>query len=118
VVADAAAASTSSSSHSESGKISDLDGSASSRKSGNSISTSNSDASSDSNSRGDVEIMLSDTDAKKHTADIEEGEISEGSGAAAAAEESGENFAHMNAIPQDFGQTEHLFPWSVLDDPC
>jgi hypothetical protein len=101
VVADAAATSSSLSSSSESGKISGLDGSASSRESGSSTSTSNSDASSDSDSGGDVEIVLSNTDAKKRVADIEEGEIDEGTGAAAAAEESGENLAGMNAGPQD-----------------
>jgi hypothetical protein len=40
--------------------------------------------------------MFSDTYAKERAAGVEEGEIGEGSGAAAA-EESGENLASMNA---------------------
>jgi hypothetical protein len=42
--------------------------------------------------------MLSDIDAKNRAADIEEGEIGEGSGAAAA-EEFGENLAGVSAYP-------------------
>jgi hypothetical protein len=66
--------------------ISGLGGSISSRGSGSSSSTSDSDESSDSDSGGDVEITLSDTDVKKTDASIEEGEIVEGSGTAAAEE--------------------------------
>jgi hypothetical protein len=61
---EAAAESSSASSSSESGKISGLDGTASSHESGSSSSTSTSDEHSDFDSGGDVEIMLSDTDAK------------------------------------------------------
>jgi hypothetical protein len=78
--AEVAAASSSAASSSESGKNSGLDGTASSRESGSFSSTSNSDESTDSDSGGYVEIMLSDTYAKNHAADIEEGDIGEGSG--------------------------------------
>jgi hypothetical protein len=81
--AEAAAASSLAASSSESGKIFGLDGTASSRKSGSSSATSNSDESTDSDRGGYVEIMLSDTDAKNHAADIKEDEIGEGSDAAA-----------------------------------
>jgi hypothetical protein len=76
----------SSSSSSEYGKISGLDWSASSRESGITLSTSSSDESNDSGSGGYVEIMLSDIDAKKCAADLEEGKIGEESDAAGAAE--------------------------------
>jgi hypothetical protein len=105
---EAAAASSSSSSSLESGKISDLDGTASSRESGSSTSSLNSDASSDSDSEGDVEIMLSDTDAKKRATDIEEGDIGEGNGVTAA-EESRENLAGVNAGPQDLVKPSTCF---------
>jgi hypothetical protein len=74
-VALAAAASSSTASSSESGKISSLDWSASSRESSSTSSTSNSDESSDSDRGGYVEIMLSDTNTKHRDADVEEGEI-------------------------------------------
>jgi hypothetical protein len=110
----AAAASASSSSNAESGKISGLDGSASSHESGSSISSSNSDASSDSDSGDDVEIMLSDTDAKKCAIDVEEGEIGEGS-RAVAAEESGENLANVIADPRDLVKSSSCFMgWSLM----
>jgi hypothetical protein len=82
-VAEAAAASSSAASSLESSKISGLDGSASSSESGSSSSTSSSDENNHSGSGGYVEIMLSDTDAKNRAADVEEGEIGEGSDAAA-----------------------------------
>jgi hypothetical protein len=96
---EAAATSSSSSSSSESGKNSGLDGSVSSRRSGSSSSTSDSDESSDSDSGGDVEITLSDTDAKKINDGIEEGEIVGGSDTAAV-EEPGENLAGVNSGPK------------------
>jgi hypothetical protein len=89
--AEVAAAYSSSSSSSEFGKISSFDGFVSSRENGSSSSNSNRDESSDSDSGGDVEIMLSDTNAKKPDAGIEEGEIAEGS-SVAAVEESGETW--------------------------
>jgi hypothetical protein len=106
--AEVAVASSSTSSNSESSKISVLDGSASSREIGSSKFTSNSDESSDSDSGGDVEIMLSDTDAKKCTVDIEESEIGEGIDAVAT-KESGENLAGVNAGPQDFVKPRTCF---------
>jgi hypothetical protein len=98
--AKAAAVSSSVASSSESGKISSLDWSASPRRSGNTSSTSNSDESNDSDSEGFVQIMLSDTDAKKQATDVEEGVVGEGSGAAAT-KESGENLASVSADPKD-----------------
>jgi hypothetical protein len=100
--AEAAAASASSSSSSESGKISGLDWSASSHESGSTSSTSSSDESNDSGSGGYVEIMLSDTDAEKRGADVEEGMIGEESETAAgeAAEGSGESLAGVEADPR------------------
>jgi hypothetical protein len=77
-----------------------LDGSVSSRESGSSSSTSNNDESSDSDSGGDVEITLSDTDAKKTSASIEEGEIARGSGTATIVE-SGENLVGLSAGLED-----------------
>jgi hypothetical protein len=44
--------------------------------------------------------MLSDIDAKNRAADMEEGEIGEGSGVAST-EESGESLAGVKAEPQD-----------------
>jgi hypothetical protein len=52
--------------------------------------------------------MLSDTDAKKHAADVEEGEIGEGRGAATT-EESGENLAGIYAGPQDLVKPSTCF---------
>jgi hypothetical protein len=52
--------------------------------------------------------MLSDTYAKKCVAGVEEGEICEGSGAAAA-EESGENLAGVNVGPQDLVKLSTCF---------
>jgi hypothetical protein len=98
--ADAVAASSSSSSNLESGNISSLDGSASSRESDIFSSTSNSNECSDPDSGGDVEIILSDTNAKKNEADTEEGEIAGGSGTAAV-EESGEILAGVTAGRED-----------------
>lgn len=98
--ADAIAASSSSSSSSEFGKISGLDGSASSRENSISSSTSNSDESSDPDSEDDVQIMLSDTYAKKIEAGAEEGEIAEGSGTAVI-KESRENLAGVTAGHED-----------------
>jgi hypothetical protein len=80
--AEVNAISSTSSPSTEFGKISGLDWSASSRESGSTSSTSSSD---DNNSSGDgsyVEIMPSDTDAGKHDADVEEGEIGEDANAA------------------------------------
>jgi hypothetical protein len=108
-VAESATASSSSSFSSESGKISGLDGFASSRESGSSTSSLNSYASSDSDSGGDVEIILSDTDAKKHAAEVEEGEIGKGSGAAATAEESGENLAGVNTVLKTWSNRALVF---------
>jgi hypothetical protein len=95
-VTEVAAASSLAASISESGKISGLDWSASSRESGSTSSTSSSDESNDSGSGGYVEIMLSDTDAKNRPADVEEGEIGEGSDATVA-EESGESLMGVKA---------------------
>jgi hypothetical protein len=106
--AEATATSSSAASISESGKISGLDWSASSRESDNTSSTSSSDESNDSGSRGYVEIMLSDTDAKKRAADVEEGEIGEESDAAAA-EESGESLTGVKADPQDLVKQKTCF---------
>jgi hypothetical protein len=106
--AEAAAASSSASSSSETGRISGLDCSASSRESGNTSSTSSSDESNDSGSGGYVEIMLSDTDAEKHVADVEEGEIGEESDAAAV-EESGESLTGVKADPQDLVKQKTCF---------
>jgi hypothetical protein len=64
------------SSSTESGKISGLDWSASSRESGSTSSTSSSDENSSSGDGSYVEIMLSDTDGGKRDADVE-GEIGE-----------------------------------------
>jgi hypothetical protein len=52
--------------------------------------------------------MLSDTDAKNRVADVEEGEIGEGS-SAAAAEESGESLAGLKAGPQDLVKPRTCF---------
>jgi hypothetical protein len=101
--AEAATASSSSSSSSKSSKISGLEGSASCRGSGSSSSTFDSHESSDSDSGG-VEITLSDKDAKKTYAGIEEGEIAGGSGIATA-EEPGENLACVQASPEDLIKT-------------
>jgi hypothetical protein len=106
--AEAAAASSSAASSSESGKISGLDWSASSRESCSTSSTPSSDESSDSDGRGYVEIMLSDTDRKHRDADVEEGEIGEGSGAAAA-EESGESLTGVKADLQDLVKPKTCF---------
>jgi hypothetical protein len=92
----------------ESGKISGLDGSVSSRESGSSSSTSNSDESNDSDSGGDVEIMLSNTNIKKPDAGVEEGEIAEESGTATA-EESGENLAGESVGPEDLVKPNTCF---------
>jgi hypothetical protein len=72
---EAIATSSTSSSSLESGKIFGLDWSASSRKSGSTSSTSSSDESKSLGRGSYVEIMLSDTDAGKRDADVEEGEI-------------------------------------------
>jgi hypothetical protein len=56
-----------------------------------------------------VEIMLSDTDAKRCSADVEEGDIGEGSGAAAATKESRENLAGVNAGPRDLVKQSTCF---------
>jgi hypothetical protein len=64
------------------------------------LSTSDSDENSDFDSGSNVEITLSNTDAKKTDAGIEEGEIAGGSGIAAA-EESRENLAGVQAGPED-----------------
>jgi hypothetical protein len=98
--AETAATSSSASSGTKSGKISVLDWSASSRESDNTASTFSSDENNDSGSGGYVDIMLSDTNVEKRTADEEEGEIGEGS-EAAAAEGSGESLAGMKADPRD-----------------
>jgi hypothetical protein len=86
-------------SSSESGKISGLDWSGSYRESGSTSSTSSSDESSSSGGGSYVEIMLSDTDAAKCDADVEEGEIEEDADAAIeeAAEGSGENLTGVKA---------------------
>jgi hypothetical protein len=86
----------------ESGKIFGLDWSASSRESDNTSSTSISDESNGSSSGGYVDIMLSNTDAEKRGADVEEGEIGEESEtatgeAAEAAEGSEEELARVKA---------------------
>jgi hypothetical protein len=57
---------------------------------------------------GDVEITLSDTNAKKTNAGIEGGEIAGGSGIAAA-EEPGENLAGVQAGPEDLIKTGTCF---------
>jgi hypothetical protein len=97
-VVEAVAASSSAASSSKSGKISGLDWSASSRESDSSLSTSSSDENNDSGSGGYVDIMLSDTDVEKRAADVEEGEIGEGS-EEATAEGSGESLAGVKADP-------------------
>lgn len=107
-VVEAVATSSSLSSSSESGKISSLDGSVSSRESCSSSSTSSSDENSDSNSGGDVETMLSNRDAKKIDADVEEDEVAEGSGAAAI-EESGETLAGVNGVLEDLVKPSTCF---------
>jgi hypothetical protein len=86
------ATSSTSSSSSESGKISGLDWSASSHESGSTSSTSSSDENNSSGGGSYVEIMLSDIDAGKRDADVEEGDIGEDVDAAVeeAAEGSGE----------------------------
>jgi hypothetical protein len=106
--AEATIASSSSSSSSESGKISSLDWSTSSRESGITSFTSSSDESNDSISGGYVEIMLSDKDAKKRAADVEEGEIGEESDAAGA-EESEESLTGGKADPQDLVEQKTCF---------
>jgi hypothetical protein len=108
VVTKAAATSSSAASSSESSKISGLDWSASSRESGSNSSTSSSDESSDLDGGGYVKIMLSDTDTNRHDADVEEGEIGEGSGTAAA-EESGESLMGVKADPQDLVKPKTCF---------
>jgi hypothetical protein len=85
-----------------------LDWFAGSRKSGSTSSTSNSNESNDSGSGGYVEITLSDTDAKNCVADVDEGEIGEGSDAAAA-EESGESLTGVKADPQDLVKPRTCF---------
>jgi hypothetical protein len=89
---EANATSSTSSSSSESGKISGLDWSASSRESGSTSSISSSDENSSSGGGSYVEIILSNTDVGKRDADVEEGEIGEDADAAVeeAAEGSGE----------------------------
>lgn len=57
---------------------------------------------------GGVEITLSDKDAKKTYAGIEEGEIAGGSGIATA-EEPGENLAGVQASPEDLIKTGTCF---------
>jgi hypothetical protein len=52
--------------------------------------------------------MLSDTDAKKRAADVEEGEIGEGS-SATATEESGEDLAEVKASLQDLVKPSTCF---------
>jgi hypothetical protein len=101
-VAEPPAASSSSLSSSKSGKISGLDGFASSRESNNSSSNYDSDECSDSTSGGDVEITLSDVDVDKTDASVEEGEIASRGGVAAEGE-SGENLAGVEATPPSFG---------------
>jgi hypothetical protein len=51
---------------------------------------------------------LSDTDAKKANARVEEGEIAQGSGAAAV-EKSGENLTNVNASPDDLVKPNTCF---------
>jgi hypothetical protein len=99
-VAEAATASSLVASSSEYGKIFGLDWSASSRESSSSSSTSSSDENNDSGSGGYVDIMLSDTDVEKRATDMEEGEIKEGS-EAAAAKGSGESLAGVKTDPRD-----------------
>jgi hypothetical protein len=53
--------------------------------------------------------MLSDIDAKRCAVDVEEGDIGEGSGAAAATEESRENLAGVNAGPRDLVKQSTCF---------
>jgi hypothetical protein len=112
--AEAVAASSSSSSSLESGKIFGLDWSASSHKSGSSSSTSSSYESNDSGSGGYVEIMLSDTDAKKHAANVEEGEIGEESDTDDAAE-SEESLTGVKADLQDLVKQKTCYMgWSLM----
>jgi hypothetical protein len=99
-IAEVAAASSSAASSLESGKISGLDWSANSRESSSSSSTSSSDENNDSGSGGYVDIMLSDIDVEKHATGVEEGEIGEGS-EAAAAEGSRESLAGVKADLRD-----------------
>jgi hypothetical protein len=108
---EAIATSSASSSSSESGKISDLDWSASSRESGSTSSTSSSDGSKSSGDGSYVEIMLSNTYAGKRDADVEEGEIREEADAAAeeAAEGSGENLTRVKADLQDLVKARTCF---------
>jgi hypothetical protein len=98
---EAAATSSFASSSSEFGKISGWDWSASSRESGSTSSTSSSDESNGSGSGSYVDIMLSDTDAEKRGADVEEGEIGEESETVVgeAVKGPGENLAGVKADP-------------------
>jgi hypothetical protein len=108
---EAIATSSTSSSSSESGKISGLDWSASSRESGSTSSTSSSDEIKSSSGGSYVEIMLSDTDAGKHDADVEEGEIGEDADATIeeAAEGSGENLTGVKADLRDLVKARTCF---------
>jgi hypothetical protein len=108
---EAIATSSTSSSSTESGKISGLDWSASSCKSGNISSTSSSDEIKSSGDGSYVEIVLSDTDAAKRDADVEEGEIGEDADAAieTAAEGSGENLAGVKADLLDLVKARTCF---------
>jgi hypothetical protein len=75
---------------------------------GSTSSTSSSDESNDSGSGGYVEIMLSNTDAKKCAVDVEEGEIGEESDVAGA-EESGESLTGVKADLQDLVRQKTCF---------
>jgi hypothetical protein len=106
-VAEATAVSSSSSSSLESGMVSGIDWSASSRESDNNSSTSSSDESNDSGSGRYVEIMLSDTYAKRRVIDVE-GEIGEESDVAGA-EESEQCLTGVKADPQDLVKQKTCF---------
>jgi hypothetical protein len=108
---EAIATSSTSSSSSESGKISGLDWSASSRESGSTSSTSSSDENSNSGGGSYVEIMLSDTDAGKRDADVEEGEIGEDADASVeeATEGSGGNLTGVKADLRDLAKARTCY---------
>jgi hypothetical protein len=108
---EAIATSSTSSFISESGKISGLDWSASSRESGSTLSTSSSEESKSLGGGSYVEIMLSDTDAGKRDADVEEGEIGEDADAAIeeAVEGSGENLTGVKADLRDLVKARTCF---------
>jgi hypothetical protein len=80
-------------------------------ESGSTSSTSSSDETSSSGGGSYVEIMLSDTDAGKRDADVEEGEIGEDADAAVeeVAEGSGENLTGVKADLRDLAKARNCY---------